>query len=123
MTNREFYQDIINFLNGNDIAHSDTELIEHANGEIEKLNQRNEKRANTPSKAQKENAELLPRVTAFLNEQTAAVTAEDVGLALDITTGKASSLLRGLVAASVVTVEDVKIGKSKRKAYAIVKGE
>ena len=98
MTNREFFNAIIN-------ANVNDELTKHATAELEKLNKRNAQRSSKPSKTQ------------LANEPIKAHLLVDA----DLSTQKISSLCRQLVEAGKLAVEEVKIPKKgKQKQYSLV---
>ena len=103
MTNREFFNAIIS------TTALSAELIEHATAELAKLDAANERRKNKPSKASIENAPILKTLEDALTDvpQTAA----ELAVVAEISTQKASSLLRQLVASGVAAVTDVKVAK------------
>ena len=112
MTNREFYNAIIN-------ANINDEITAYAQAAIEKMDATNEKRRNTPSKTQVENQPLMDKIA---NEVLTAEpkTASDVAAVLEISVQKASALLRALVNDGKATVTDVKVAKKgTQKAYAL----
>jgi GTP-sensing pleiotropic transcriptional regulator CodY len=113
MTNREFYKAVIN-------ANISKEMSDFAQGEIEKLDAKNEKRKNTQTKAQKENEGIKSQIVECLTENgamVASVIAEKVG----ISTQKASALCKLLVEEKVITVADIKVkNKGTLKQYAVV---
>ena len=85
-TNRIFLQNII--------AGTLTDAeIEHARTLLAKLDETNAKRANTPTKKDKENEPVLAAILAHVNAATAPVIASDVAAKLGISTQKASALL------------------------------
>lgn len=108
MTKREMFMAVIE-------GNVTEEVIKGFKAEIDKMDARNAKRAETPSKRQKENAPLIEAIHGILtNEpQTAAEIAEKVG----VSTQKASALLRGIEGLAVTEVK-VK-GKGKVKGYAL----
>ena len=109
-TVREFLN---NILNGK-ITEADTAM---ALVMLKKLNERKEKRKNTPTKTQKENAPIKEKILAYVVEHPNAVAAS-VGAAMSITTQKASALLRQLAADGSLTVADTKVkGKGVVKSY------
>ena len=111
MTNREFFIAVAASTTLSD------ELIDFANEAIAKMDAANEKRKNTPSKTAIANQPLLDRIV----DEVLTVepkTASDVAAVLEISTQKASSLLRHLVAEGKAIVSDVKVaGKGTQKAY------
>lgn len=111
MTIREFYKGII------DSAASD-ELKDFATAALAKMDEKNEKRRNTPTKAQKENEPLKAEILAALTE--GAHTAAELGTELSLSTQKVSALCRALVAEGKVTVTDIKVkSKGKVKQYTV----
>ena len=109
MTNRDFYTAVA----ANEIT---DEVMAFAAAAIEKMDATNEKRCNTPSKAQIENQPLIDKI---LDEvlTTEPMTASDVAAALGVSTQKASALLRNL---DGVVQSEVKLPKKGTvKAYAL----
>lgn len=115
---RQFLNDII-------AGNATPEAQEMARTLLERLDAKNEKRRNTPSKAQVANEPLRQQVFAYVAQHPSAL-ASEVATACELSsTAKASALLRQLVAEGECTVEEVKVkGKGKLKAYtAVVKAE
>lgn len=115
---RQFLNDII-------AGNATPEAQEMARTLLERLDAKNEKRRNTPSKAQVANEPLRQQVFAYVAQHPSAL-ASEVATACELSsTAKASALLRQLVAEGECTVEEVKVkGKGKLKAYtAITKAE
>ena len=113
MTNREFFNAVIN-------ANVNDELTAHATAELEKLDARNAKRSSKPTKAQLENEPIKESLLEILAVQP--MTASQIHEANpDLSTQKISSLCRQLVDAGKLTVQEVKIPKKgKQKQYSIV---
>ena len=115
---RQFLNDII-------AGNATPEAQEMARTLLERLDAKNEKRRNTPSKAQVANEPLRQQVFAYVAQHPSAL-ASEVATACEMSsTAKASALLRQLVAEGECTVEEVKVkGKGKLKAYtAVTKAE
>ena len=115
---RQFLNDII-------AGNATPEAQEMARTLLERLDAKNEKRRNTPSKAQVANEPLRQQVFAYVAQHPSAL-ASEVATACELSsTAKASALLRQLVADGDCTVEEVKVkGKGKLKAYtAVTKAE
>lgn len=113
MTNREFYTAIINNPNVEDAYKT------FAQGEIDKLDARNDKRKNTQTKAQKENEGIMTSILDHLVNGSAV--ASDIAKALGISTQKASALCKLLVDGGKVTVADIKVkNKGTVKQYTLV---
>lgn len=113
MTNREFFNAIIN-------SNINADLVAHAKAELEKLDAKNEKRKNTLTKAQKENESLKVEVLNYIKEKGSAV-ASEIGSALSMSTQKASSLCTLLKNDGLLTVSDLKVkGKGSVKQYTAV---
>ena len=110
MTNREFYEAVIK-------AVENEELKNFAKEAIEKLNHRNESRANKPNKTQIANE---PIKEAILDALTAEpITASAIAERVEISTQKASALCRQLVTDGKATVTEVKVAKKGlQKGYA-----
>lgn len=112
MTNREFYTAII----GNPNVAEDLKI--YAQGEIDKLDARNDKRKNTQTKAQKENEGIMTSILEHLANGSAV--ASEIGSALGISTQKASALCKLLVNDGKLTVADIKVkNKGTLKQYTL----
>ena len=112
MTQREFFENIINGTIG-------TEEIDHAKAEIEKLNARNAKRAERPSKKAVENEPIKANIADFLNDKDFTI-ASEIAVGLELSTQKVSALCRQMVADGVLAVTDVKVkGKGNQKGYKV----
>lgn len=104
MTKREFLNAVI-------AETQNTELASFAVAELEKLDARNAKRSEKPSKKSLENAPLIEKIKTLLtSEPTLAST---VAESLGISTQKASALLRQIDGVSVVDVKVPKKGTQK----------
>ena len=115
MTQREFFTAI----STNEAVAS--ELRAYAESAIAKLDASNARKKNTLSKTQVENLEIMDSMVAeFLT--TEPQTASQIGEAMELSTSKASALLRKLAESGKVVVSEVKsTAKSggKVKAYAL----
>jgi predicted HTH transcriptional regulator len=112
MTQREFYNAIINGTITEDV-------INTAKAYLAKIDATNEKRRNTPSKAQEANAPLMDQIVATVLTGEAK-TASDVATELGVSPQKASALLRALVAEGKANVQDVKVPKKgTQKGYTL----
>lgn len=106
MTKREF-------LNGVIAETQNADLANFAVSELEKLDARNAKRSEKPSKKSLENAPLIAKIAEFLTSEPKL--ASEVASELEISTQKASALLRQVEGVSVV---DIKVkGKGTQKGY------
>ena len=86
--------------------------------EIEKLDARNAKRKETPSKTALANAPLKEAIYKYLCENEGEFTSNDLGAVIDASFNKAGALARQLVAEGKVKEKEVKIPKKGvRKAY------
>jgi Fic family protein len=111
MTKREFYTNIAN----GTITDAEKEM---ALAEIAKLDETNEKRKNKPSKTAEANAPIIASLTNALTSDPQ--TAADLAVAVGISTQKASSLLRQIVASGVAVSTDIKVPKKGScKGYAL----
>ena len=102
MTNREFLNSVIS-------ANISDEVTEMAQALIVKMDARNEKRASKPSKTAVANEPIKASIIEVL--ANGGKTAPEVGVALEISTQKASALLRQLTADGKVAVSEVKVPK------------
>lgn len=108
MTKREMYEAIVN-------GNVTEEVVTMAKNELVKMDNRNAKRRETPSKTAKENAPLKEKILEILTE--VPMTAKEVGEKMDLSTAKASALL-GQIEGLNVTEVKVKGGR-KVKGYAL----
>ena len=106
MTKREFLNAVIAETTNSDLA-------SFAVSELEKLDARNAKRANTLSKTQKENAPLIAKIATLLTSEPKL--ASELAKEMEISTQKASALVKKVEGVSVC---DVKVkGKGTQKGY------
>ena len=113
MTKREFFEAVIASVENDD-------LVLFAEKEIEKMNERNAKRKNTPSKTAIANVPIKAHITEFLEGNEGSHIASEIADAVGISTQKASALCRQMVQNDVLTVEEVNIKcKGKVKAYSL----
>lgn len=117
MTNREFYQAVIN-------ANINDELTAFATAGIEKLDHTNSLRKDvTAKKAQEKEAERAPIRDAIMavmttESKTATTLIEEAGV--EIKPQAIPSLLKDLVESGTVVKSDVKVtGKGKQRGYAL----
>lgn len=114
-TNRERYEAI-------SAGIINDELMTWAKAEIEKLDARNAKRAEKPSKTAIANAPLKEAIYNYLVENDGKFTEAELGAVIETSHNKAGSLVRQLAAEGKVSVEEVKIPKiGKRKAYFVTR--
>ena len=114
MTKREFFVAVM-ALEG-----IDAELKLFAEQEIAKMDERNEKRKNSPSKKSVENEPIKEKIVDFLNGADGSQIASEIASAVEISTQKCSALCRQLVNDGTLKSEEVKVkGKGKVKAYSI----
>ena len=117
MTNREFLNSVIN----NNI---DTAVIDFAENQLAKLDERNKKRSSTMNARQKENESIKTEIVDFIKENGQSVVASEIGEQFGFSTQKASALLRQLAESGTLTVDTVKIPKKgKVKAYSLAGNE
>lgn len=111
MTKRDFYNKVI----ANEITE---DVVEFAKAAIVKLDAVNEKRRNTPTKAQKANEEFVAKlVNEILTDipKTAVDIAAEFGT---MTHQKATAIAKAAVEAGLAKVEDVKVAKKgNQKGY------
>lgn len=113
MTNREFLEAVVE-------GTVTEEMQEFATEQIEKINARNAKRKETPSKKAEENAPIKEAIVSIVQEAETALTAKEIATAYntaneaEISTQKASALLTQLANAGVVAKAD---NAKKQKVY------
>lgn len=113
MTNREFYNAIIN-------GTMNEEIQNFAKEAIQKMDERNKKRTSTPSKTSIENAPIKKKIVEFITERNEFCIASAIAEAIEISTNKASALCRQLVSDGELIEKEVNVPKhGKRKAYNI----
>lgn len=114
MTTRELLNTVIN-------ANLSDDVTEKATALLEQLDKRNAKRASTPSKTAVANEPIKAEIVKIVADGNK--TASEIGTALEISTQKASALLRQLVENGTLYAEEVKVPKKgKVKSYGIVEG-
>ena len=118
MTNRDFYNAIINAdltaVFEDEMAES---IKEHAKAALGKLDATNEKRRNAASKKELEN---LPIMEQIVNEVLSfePMTASDIGAALGISHNKATPIVKMAVTRGLAGVKDIKVPKKgMQKGY------
>ena len=117
MTNREFLNSVIN----NNI---DTAVIDFAENQLAKLDERNKKRSSCLNARQKENESIKAEIIDFIKENGQSVVASEIGEQFGFSTQKASALLRQLAESGTLAVDTVKIPKKgKVKAYSLADNE
>lgn len=121
MTKREFFETIVKLSAAEEVgADMMDKLGDFAANEIVKLDAANAKRRETVSKKAQENAPLLDKIANDLltdEPQTATM----IGELMEVSTQKASSLLRKLVEEGRAEVQDVKIPKKgTQKGYTAI---
>ena len=104
MTEREFLNAVI-------AETQNTDLASYAVAKLEKLDARNAKRAEKPSKKSLENAPLIEKIKTLLTSEPMLASA--VAEKLEISTQKASALLRQIDGVSVTDVKVPKKGMQK----------
>lgn len=115
MTYREFYSKVANF-------NVDNEVAEFATMAIAKLDEKNEKRKNSPSKVSIANKPIKANIVKLL--ANGRMVASEIATSLEISTQKASALCRQLVEVGILTSTEVKVkGKGKVKAYSLNNAE
>lgn len=111
MTKREFLTKVIEVV-------VDEEMKTFAEEEIRKLDEALEKRKEKTSLKVAENAPLLDKIYEDILKEDEPVTATVVGEIMEVSTQKASSLLRKLVEQGRAKSEDIKVAKKgTQKGY------
>lgn len=112
MTKREFFETIT----ASTLAE---EIKEFAQNEINKLDEEKAKNAQKRAERAKENEPLYAAILEIMTDEPAI--ASEIATKIGVSTSKASSLLRSLVAEGKVslTPEKIKSGKSKVNGYVL----
>ena len=111
MTNKEFFANVIS-------ANLSDEMTEKAQAMLDQLTKERKKAsARVNSKKLAENAPILDAIRNLMHDGKKRLTSE-VAVELELSTPKASALLRQLVALEELSVEDIKVkGKGVQKCY------
>ena len=113
MTYRELYTIV---MNREEITEDAVKTAQHA---LEKLDERNARKAAAPKKVNEESVALKGRIAEYLADG-AEHFAKEIGEALAISTSKASGLCREMVKAGTLTSAERKVPKvGKRIAYTL----
>ena len=109
------------FLNAVLAGEYSEQVVNFATTELGKMDAQNEKRKTTLTKKQEANEELIERIKTEVLSET-AMTASEVAAVVEVSTQKASALLKKLADAGKVQVTSVKRPgtKSTVKAYSLV---
>ena len=107
MTKREAITAMLNDANVN----TNADYVAYLENELKLLNKKNAA-AKKPTKTQIANEDLKDKILDILRDATNAMTATDIANALDVSTNKASALLKQLKDDNSITRDVV-----KRKAY------
>lgn len=111
MTKREMFEAIVN-------GNINEEIIEMAQKEIVKMDEKNAKRRNGISKKAQENEPIKVAIHDFLKGCEDPTTASAIAEKVEISTQKASALCRQMVADGRLTSTEIKVkGKGKQKGY------
>lgn len=108
MTRREMFEAIVN-------GNITDEVVEMAQNEIVKMDERNAKRKNTPSKTALANEPIKASIVEVLTHEPQS--ASEIAEKVEISTQKCSALLRQIEGLAVTEIK-VK-GKGKVKGYAL----
>lgn len=114
MTKREFLEKVIT------LEGVSEEMVAFAENEIEQIDASNKKAAERRAAKRAEDQPLIDKIMDMVEQSEAAVTASEVGEMLEVSTQKASALLRRLVSDNVLAVEDIKKGSRAVKGYTLV---
>lgn len=112
MTKREFFEAVMA------IENVDAEIALFAEQEITKMNERNAKRKNSPSKKSVENEPIKEKIIEVLTSE--AQTASDIAEKVGISTQKCSALLRQI---ENIAVSELKVKGRKVKGYAVAQSK
>ena len=114
MTKREFLEKVIT------LEGVSEEMVAFAENEIEQIDVSNKKAAERRAAKRAEDQPLIDQIMDMVKQGEEAVTASEVGEVLEVSTQKASALLRRLVSDNVLAVEDIKKGNRAVKGYTLV---
>ena len=108
MTQREFFTEVMN-------SNVSDELKTFASEAIAKLDARNAKRANTPTKTQKDNEPIVKAIAEVLTDKP--MLASEIAKKCGLSVQKAGSLAKKV---DNVKITDVKVkGKGTQKGYSL----
>lgn len=111
MTQREFYETIVN-------AGISDEITEFAKAAIEKLDKANERHKALRDKKKEEDLPLIDAIKKVLTNEPK--TAKEIAAEVEISTQKAAALLKAIVGEGYATITEIKIkGKGKSNAYIV----
>ena len=110
MTKKEFMEKVIAMIEKTEIVDEEV-MVEFAHNEIDKIDRANERKKSKMTEKAKENIQLMDKIYEDILKVDEPTTATTVGEYMEISTRKASSLLRKMVDEGRATVEDVKIPK------------
>ena len=121
MTNREFYQSVIDYASGVEMTCEEVDtLTTKAQELLAALDARNEKRKSADSKQKKEVAARHEVVFKFLTENKGnEFTRDAIAEACGITVGQAQSAALALVRDGFAKKSEVKVDEAKRVVYSI----
>lgn len=120
MTNREFYQSVIDYASGVEMTCEEVDtLTTKAQELLAALDARNEKRKSVESKEKKEAAERREVVLEFLKTHEGAFTRDMIAFEVDMDPSKVSGACTALVKSGLVTKSEIKVEKSRKVAYSI----
>lgn len=112
MTRREFMEMVI-------AETTNDEIKVFAEGEIEKMDKANARRSEKRAERKAENEPIKEKIFEVLNSEDVTL-ASEIAEKVEISTQKASALLRQMVEDGKVTSENVKVkGKGTKKGYKI----
>lgn len=110
MTNREYFQTVLDAHISEDMDKVSVELIS-------KLDARNEKRKSADSKAKRESADRRAAVLDFLRNNEGAFTRDDIATATSLTPAQVTAACKAL--GDAIVKSEVKIDKARKVAYSI----
>lgn len=111
MTQREFLENVIN-------GNLTDEVLDFAADWKKKIEEKNAKRREQPSKTQLENAELAAKIHQFVLAADGAVTTTEIAANFDLSTQKIAPITNAMVKDGRLNETTVKVeGKGKRKAF------
>lgn len=113
MTTREYFQAVLD-------AHISDAMDEASRRLIEKLDNRNAKRASSDTKDKREARARVEAVRNFFAmNPTEVCTRDSIALQLGITPAQVSAACKSLVALGVITKAEAKFGKARKVVYSL----
>lgn len=112
MTTREYFQTVLD-------AHLSDDMDAASIALLKKLDDRNEKRKSSDTKAKQQTAARRAAVLAFLKSNEGQHTRDDIAAGTGLTPGQSQSAALALCGEGLAKKDEVKVDKTKRTVYSI----